>query len=713
MAIIQTIRDKYAKVAGALIILALIGFVLTDLGKRGFSGSTTAAKVEGQKIDIQDLIAQSNERIEQQRMQMGQPLTPMQEEQLKEEVFNQMVADILFADWQEKLGVTVSEGEFKEMFTGVLPDENVQQIFTNPETGDYDVQEATARFNELEKTTNDTLKRSWQAFKKNLITNRVQTKINNLIAAAMYAPQSVLDLQYNLRNEYVSADFVMLPYAMIPDDKVTVSDEEINAYIQANKNKYIVRTPILEMDVVKIPIVPSAADSMNFYHTVDSLKAEFAKAENPEEFASLVSGQTIQAMYYTKDMLGSLPNAEELMNASAGTMVGPFNVQNNAYAVARILEKSSLPDSIEVRHILISIKDQMGGELRTEEEAKHLIDSLAAAIKAGANFDTLAAQFSDDPGSAQNGGRYTFTAAQKSNLTKAFGDFAFYAQPGESKVVLVDQNYKGYHYIEVLKRSATTQPVSKMVLMFYNLETSEETKQALNTKASQFAIEASKGGNSFDKEAQRLGLSKIPVMANPNSKLMGMLGVSGELVTWASKANIGDVSAIMIVDESYVIAKLTNKIEKGQLVDNESVRNEVANILRNRKKSEMLINEYAPKGDLTAISAASQQELQSTDSLTFFSARTPVLNPEARVLGYVYSNAYKQGSVAAIPGNQGVFFVKVNSRTPAPSQPRDIAAERKSAVANFKANGYRMLLTAMMQKADIDDRRNQFLTRGL
>src|SRR6185436_7131853 len=60
MSIIQTIRDKGAKIAVFLIALALTGFILTDyISGRGsslFGGgpSTTLGKINGQKIDQRD-----------------------------------------------------------------------------------------------------------------------------------------------------------------------------------------------------------------------------------------------------------------------------------------------------------------------------------------------------------------------------------------------------------------------------------------------------------------------------------------------------------------------------------------------------------------------------------------------------------------------------------------------------------------------------------
>lgn len=716
MAIIQTIRDKYAKVAGALIILALVGFVLTDLGKSGFSNATTVAKVDGEKIDVQDFLTLSNERIEQQRAQsQGQPLTSIQEEQIKDEVWAQMLSNILFESWKDKMGVDVSAAEFRDMFTGIMPDPNVKQMFSDPQTGEFNAEEAIMQFNEFEKTTNDTMKRNWAAYKQGLMKNRLQQKIGNLVTAALYMPKTVLDVQAKLKNQQTNVELVQIPYTLVSDDKVTVTDQEIKDYLNTNKARFTVNNPIVEMEVIQIPIVPSIADSMAFIHQMDSLKTLFATAENPEEFASNVTGQTVQAQSFTKDMLASLPNSEELMAAGVGSMVGPFPIQGTQYAVAKIMDKSTLPDSIEVRHILITTQDPSGASIRTKEEAQSLIDSLATALKAGANFDSLAATFSDDPGSKNNGGKYTFTASQKASLTKPFGDFAFSGNAGESKIVFVEQGYVGYHYIEILKRSASSQAVSNMVMMFQNLEVSEQSKQNLNNIANQFVIEASKGGNSFDKEAQKIGVNKVPVMANPNTKIVGNVGVSGDLMQWANKANVGDISPIVIIDNKYVIAKLTGKSEKGQVMESENLKKEIEQILKTKKKADILIQEYDSKGDLANIATASGQTIGAVDSISFLGAKNPMLNSEAKLLGYIISPAGAVGQTSkGIPGRQGVYYVKVLAKNEINNgAERNLDMERKAASSMYRANAYRMFLNSKIQNADIDDKRSEFINKGL
>src|SRR5690242_11211544 len=76
MSIIQTIRDKYARVAVIAVAVALIGFILIDyISGRGSSlfrgNSTTVGSVNGTKIDELDFErkVQAQEQSQQQQQQ--------------------------------------------------------------------------------------------------------------------------------------------------------------------------------------------------------------------------------------------------------------------------------------------------------------------------------------------------------------------------------------------------------------------------------------------------------------------------------------------------------------------------------------------------------------------------------------------------------------------------------------------------------------------
>src|SRR6187551_2195536 len=76
-----------------------------------------------------------------------------------------------------------------------------------------------------------------------------------------------------------------------------------------------------------------------------------------------------------------------------------------------ILAREPVANNAQVKHILISWKDNDNAsderaKKRTKEEAEALIKSLMTQIKAGADFDMLMKQHSEDPGSASTGRAY-------------------------------------------------------------------------------------------------------------------------------------------------------------------------------------------------------------------------------------------------------------------------------------------------------------------
>lgn len=108
-------------------------------------------------------------------------------------------------------------------------------------------------------------------------------------------------------------------------------------------------------------------------------------------------------------------------------------------------------DQLKVAHILVATQATMpGGPSRTEEEARARAQEVLGRVRAGEDFGQLAREFSDDPGSKNNGGEYT--AQQFQGFVKEFKDAAYKLQPGQVSD-LVKTNF-GFHIIKVIERSA-------------------------------------------------------------------------------------------------------------------------------------------------------------------------------------------------------------------------------------------------------------------
>jgi parvulin-like peptidyl-prolyl isomerase len=110
-------------------------------------------------------------------------------------------------------------------------------------------------------------------------------------------------------------------------------------------------------------------------------------------------------------------------------------------------EKFKTPESFSARHILIGTRANGDQKALTDAEAKAKADKVLAEIKGGKTFAAAAKEYSDDPGSKDNGGLYEDTAFGK--FVPEF-DAAVRAQ-AIGKVGEPVKTMYGYHLIEVEK----------------------------------------------------------------------------------------------------------------------------------------------------------------------------------------------------------------------------------------------------------------------
>lgn len=105
------------------------------------------------------------------------------------------------------------------------------------------------------------------------------------------------------------------------------------------------------------------------------------------------------------------------------------------------------PDGLVMAsHILMLIPQKATQE--QQDEAKRRIDSVYTALKAGADFEALAKQVSQDPGSAARGGMLGWFS--RNQMVKEFEDAAFALQPGEMSQPVLSPF--GWHIILMKER---------------------------------------------------------------------------------------------------------------------------------------------------------------------------------------------------------------------------------------------------------------------
>lgn len=106
-------------------------------------------------------------------------------------------------------------------------------------------------------------------------------------------------------------------------------------------------------------------------------------------------------------------------------------------------------DKVTVRHILFMTIDQTTQQPLPQDKldaAKKKAEDTLAKVKAGGDFAALAKELSEDPGSKDKGGEYTFGKGQ---MVPEFESWSFAAKPGDTGIVKTSY---GYHVMKFEKR---------------------------------------------------------------------------------------------------------------------------------------------------------------------------------------------------------------------------------------------------------------------
>jgi parvulin-like peptidyl-prolyl isomerase len=142
------------------------------------------------------------------------------------------------------------------------------------------------------------------------------------------------------------------------------------------------------------------------------------------------------------------------------------SVITEMYLNEKLLEKVTLTEeqlmeayqrdkTATVRHILLNTRGKSAAE---KEEIRQKMEGILERARAGEDFAALAKQYSEDPGSKNNGGLYKDFA--RGAMVKPFEDAAFSVPVGEVSDIVETQF--GYHILMVVERKKEDKPYEEV-----------------------------------------------------------------------------------------------------------------------------------------------------------------------------------------------------------------------------------------------------------
>ena len=384
------------------------------------------------------------------------------------------------------------------------------------------------------------------------------------------------------------------------------------------------------------------------------------------------------------------------------TVFGPY-VEDGSYKVVKLLAVADRPDSVHVRHILLS-----PNKTRSLDVVKYQADSLLKLIKSGTSFEALAIANSDDKGSAQIGGDLGWFP--EGRMVIPFNNASFSGKKGDIKTV---ETSFGIHIIEILAQSKNSRKYN-IGLIDRKIIAGSLTNQKAYSEASQFA-----GTNDtyekFSKAVAVQGLNKL--VANdiaPQQKTLPGLNNPRSLIISLFQAEKGKIildnsqQAVFEVGDKYVVAYCTKSQEDG-IAPVKDVENDIRFILTKDKKAEILsadfIKNNSPGKTIDDIARSMGLTVQEAAQINFRSFTVPGVGTEPELIAA--ASVAKQGTIAGpVKGSNGIYMLAVNNVTSAQGEELKLLQGRLA--STFQMRGNYEAYEALRKAADIVDKRYKF-----
>lgn len=700
MGIMGFLRDRMGKILAFVIGFALFAFIIGEVVRSGGSffrdDRNMLGEVGGEKIAYDEFTKKVDQSSAQFKQQSGQNnLSPQIINYVQTNVWNQYVNELILKKEADKLGLIVGDDEVRAMETGSNPSPQIVQAFGDPKTGKVDISKLNEFLNKLPTLSAD-MRQQWADFLTQIIEEKLSEKYLSLVTNGLYVNSLEAKDDYEAKNKLANFKYVLLNYASVPDNKITVTDDDYQAYYDEHKAEFKNQQESRTFDYVSINAAPSKDDSIAIKKQADKLAVDFKASTNDSLFVQINAETKAPLTYQHKGRLD--PKIDSVMfSAPNGFVYGPY-LSNGSYKIAKLVDAHFEPDSVKARHILID--DQTIGVDKAVAKA----DSIKKLIEGGKSFAELANLFSIDKNSAVKGGELgTFG---RGAMIPVFEDAVFSGKKGDLKVVT---SQYGVHLIEIEDQKGSSK-VAKVATVDIPLKASSNTQTIAYSKAQAFLGSLTK--DNFDDEAKKAGLIK-KTATDVNGLAVSVPGIENarEIVRWAFNAEKGDFSdKVYISGDQYIVAHLVQIKPKGTLSP-DLVKKQIEPMVKNKVKGKLLADKFnAALNGTSSIDQVAQKvdsKVNPIQNIVFANPVIPGSSAEYKVIGTVFGSQPNKIS-KPVEGQQGVYVFVLDSFLNPPPLTNAVREKQQLGQALLQ-RADTQIFEALKDKANVKDYRAKFL----
>lgn len=658
MAILGKIRQQSIFLI-FIIGMALFAFVISGVfDGAGANGSPTdpIAVVNDEEISL---------NIFRQQVEFAERNYNVSTTQAAKLVYDEAIREALLNQQYKALGIDAGAEQI-EKIVSQNPNITADPQFQN-ELGLFDFglfSDFVARL----KVENPSAYLSWKAQEDNIIAVAKEQIYLDLIKASAGITEQEAQQLYHLENDLVNLEYVRLPYVMIPDSLISISDAEIKAYVNKNKSKFEqkasrdIQLVIFDEDATEEDIAALRADLETLledrveYNDVSKLTdtiVGFKNTTNTSDYIERYSDQALDSVYQTK---GQLPSeyAEILFALDQNQVFGPYR-DGETLKISKLLDRK-IGGAIRASHILIAYTGATRASTqitRTKEEAEKLANRLYRTARSNPdNFETLARENSDGPSKTLGGDLGFF---QEGTMAEPFYNYANENRVG--RIGLVETEF-GYHVIKITDK----EDVVLMADITRAIVPSEGTSNAVFQETTTFEIESKKDpGFAAAAETKGLEVKTVQSIDRMDENLPNLPSMRN-LVIWTfdDATQVGDIRRFNKPDGGYVVVEITEKRAAGT-ASPEQVQNLVIPELKKQKRAKLLKEKYANIKSLEELAQATDREVETASAINQNNAILVGAGAEPYIIGAAFGIPENQPS-ALMEGNTGIYMIQVTKR---------------------------------------------------
>ncbi|HTP12373.1 MAG TPA: SurA N-terminal domain-containing protein, partial [Bacteroidota bacterium] len=352
MPLMTQIRNNLTKAFAAFAVLFIVYIVLDwgmDLtGRKGFRGNEEViGQVDGKNIEYKDFSEAVRRTADQQKKQSGTDLDDETERQVRSQVWNSMVDEILIEKEIARLGISVTDQEIVDWVQGPNPPEFLVNQFKDS-TGTF---RRDAYYAAMRDPQN---RQAWVQVEDVLRQQRKREKLQSVLLSTIIVTEPEVRQRFLDRSESMEGEYVLFDAnRMVPDTAVTITDQDLKAYYNAHQDEFKVKAG-RKLKYVVFSQAPSESDTAAVLNDLTHLKDQLKSGSDFMEVAKSYSDNPVtEALFKHGEMSRTKDNA--VFAAKKGEVIGPLADADGYHLIKVLDERQGSTQYVRASHILINL----------------------------------------------------------------------------------------------------------------------------------------------------------------------------------------------------------------------------------------------------------------------------------------------------------------------------------------------------------------------